>query len=231
MLRRSKVHSETSRLSETFSRGGDHATTVALQTLSWPPWSRPPSRTLRPGKSPSTAVAATSRISRSSRIHNKVPTGDYRLKSEPNGSTLPARVFSDGGRNYLAAVLKGVGGETRSTYTLEPESSSAGGSSGVAFREAGRDVDVFTGGKLLTVYHTDEPTKPYYYPLIGPNNLPLTRAFPIKKDVPGEDHDHFHQRVAVVHARQSERSGFLGVRPAQRHRNLISGSSGEWFVP
>ena len=49
-------------------------------------------------------------------------------------------------------------------------------------------------GKLVTVYHTDEPTKPYYYPVIGPTGSEFTRAYPMQKDVPGEDKDHPHQR-------------------------------------
>ena len=65
---------------------------------------------------------------------------------------------------------------------------------GVEFRPSGPNLEVYAGGKLVTVYHTDEPTKPYFYPVNGPTGAPITRAFPIKKDVPGEDQDHPHQR-------------------------------------
>ena len=48
-------------------------------------------------------------------------------------------------------------------------------------------------GKLVTEYHTHSGTKPILWPLIGPTEKPVTRAYPMK-NVPGEAHDHPHQR-------------------------------------
>ena len=36
--------------------------------------------------------------------------------------------------------------------------------------------------------------RPYVYPFIGPHGLGMTRSFPIKTGVPGESHDHPHQK-------------------------------------
>ena len=52
---------------------------------------------------------------------------------------------------------------------------------GVEFRPVGTNLEVVVGGMPITVYRTDEPTKPYYYPLIGPTGaklLPLTVVKP-----------------------------------------------------
>jgi hypothetical protein len=48
-------------------------------------------------------------------------------------------------------------------------------------------------GKLFTEYFFKDVPRPYYYPLIGPYELPLTRNWPMK-NTPGESHDHRHQR-------------------------------------
>jgi hypothetical protein len=49
-------------------------------------------------------------------------------------------------------------------------------------------------GKLVTEYHTRSGTKPILWPVIGPTEKPVTRAYPMKKKVPGEQADHSHQR-------------------------------------
>lgn len=48
-------------------------------------------------------------------------------------------------------------------------------------------------GKLFTEYFYKDVPRPYFYPLMGPGELPMTRNWPMK-DVPGEEHDHKHHR-------------------------------------
>jgi hypothetical protein len=48
-------------------------------------------------------------------------------------------------------------------------------------------------GELFTRYVTDQANKPYFYPIIGPYGLSMTRAYPME-DVPGEKQDHPHHR-------------------------------------
>ncbi|HTU25982.1 MAG TPA: PmoA family protein [Pirellulales bacterium] len=50
------------------------------------------------------------------------------------------------------------------------------------------------GGKLVAEYITRSGTKPILWPLIGPTQKPVTRAYPMDEKVPGEAHDHLHQR-------------------------------------
>ncbi len=48
-------------------------------------------------------------------------------------------------------------------------------------------------GKLFTEYFFKDVPRPYFYPLMGPGELAMTRNWPMK-DVPDEEHDHKHHR-------------------------------------
>ncbi len=48
-------------------------------------------------------------------------------------------------------------------------------------------------GKLFTEYFYKDVPRPYFYPLMGPGELPMTRNWPMK-DAPDEEHDHKHHR-------------------------------------
>ncbi|MCA1684467.1 MAG: PmoA family protein, partial [Planctomycetia bacterium] len=119
---------------------------------------------------------------------------NYKLQPRAGGPAIPARVFQEGGKSYLAFVLKHVPAKGELTYSLESDGGSARPGTGVEFRPDGPNLGVFVGGKLLTVYRADEPTKPYYYPVIGPTGAEFSRAYPMKTDVAGETRDHPHQR-------------------------------------
>ncbi len=57
--------------------------------------------------------------------------------------------------------------------------------------EVDRTIQVTDGEKLITTFRTDKQV-PCLYPLIGPSGSSVTRHFPFKKDVPGEQSDHPH---------------------------------------
>ena len=101
-------------------------------------------------------------------IKAAVPPGDYVLQPEGNGQQARAQVFRDSGKTFLATVLPRVPGQTALTFSLAPRARSDSSAPGVEFREAGTNLEVSVGGKPFTVYRTDEPTKPYFYPVIGP---------------------------------------------------------------
>jgi hypothetical protein len=48
-------------------------------------------------------------------------------------------------------------------------------------------------GQPFTEYHFQGGSRPYLYPLLGPDGLPMTRNWPMK-DVPAEERDHPHHR-------------------------------------
>lgn len=62
-------------------------------------------------------------------------------------------------------------------------------------RDAGQ-VTIQYDGKLVSRYHfrDEEARKPYLWPVIGPTGKPMTRAFPMKKTLLGEQKDHPHHR-------------------------------------
>ena len=49
-------------------------------------------------------------------------------------------------------------------------------------------------GELFTQWQTKAWKVPYLYPVIGPNGENITRHFPMRKDVEGEQKDHPHHR-------------------------------------
>ena len=48
-------------------------------------------------------------------------------------------------------------------------------------------------GKLFTEYLFKDVPRPYFYPVLGPGEAPMTRNWPMK-DTPDEQHDHPHHR-------------------------------------
>ncbi len=62
-------------------------------------------------------------------------------------------------------------------------------------REASGDIAILIDGELFTRYVTsdDETNKCYFWPVIGPGGVKMTRAFPME-DVAGEKQDHPHHR-------------------------------------
>jgi hypothetical protein len=123
----------------------------------------------------------------------EVPPGDYVLRSDDDNTSLPAQVFLDDGKRYLAVVLDHVTASAPRQYTLRREPKSELTPPGVELRRTGSNVEVVVGGKPLTEYRTDDGPKPYYFPVIGPTGAAVTRAYPMKT-VEGEDKDHPHQR-------------------------------------
>ena len=49
-------------------------------------------------------------------------------------------------------------------------------------------------GELFTEYRFKGAPHVYFYPLIGPGGVNMTRHYPMKKDSEGEQHDHEHHR-------------------------------------
>jgi Family of unknown function (DUF6807) len=69
----------------------------------------------------------------------------------------------------------------------------AAGNSEVKITDQGGKVAVEIGGKLFTEYHYQDVPRPYFYPVLGPNDLAMTRDWPMK-EAENEEHDHKHHR-------------------------------------
>ena len=55
-------------------------------------------------------------------------------------------------------------------------------------------LSVLIDGELFTEYIFRGHSRPLLFPIIGPHGLGMTRSYPIKMGVPGESHDHVHQK-------------------------------------
>jgi hypothetical protein len=55
-------------------------------------------------------------------------------------------------------------------------------------------VTIRVDGELLTELRWADAPKPYFYPVLGPHNVAVTRHFPMHRDRPDEEKDHPHQR-------------------------------------
>jgi Methane oxygenase PmoA len=63
----------------------------------------------------------------------------------------------------------------------------------VEVKEQADRVRVEIDGKLFTELRFTGAARPYYWPLIGPGEVKMTRAWPMEEP-PGEQHDHPHHR-------------------------------------
>jgi hypothetical protein len=69
----------------------------------------------------------------------------------------------------------------------------AGHSRGVRISQEDGKLRVEINGKLFTEYYYKNTPRPYFYPLLGPDELPMTRRWPLESST-DEEHDHPHHR-------------------------------------
>jgi len=67
------------------------------------------------------------------------------------------------------------------------------GGSGVKISKGDKKLRVEIDSKLFTEYRFDEPQRPFFYPVVGPDDRVVNRHWPMK-DGPGESHDHVHHK-------------------------------------
>ncbi len=81
----------------------------------------------------------------------------------------------------------------KSIFLLVPALLAQSALAGFRQEKTDSSLKLFDGDTLITEYRTDHHL-PYLYPLVGPTGVGLTRNFPMKKDVEGEQPDHPHHR-------------------------------------
>ncbi len=146
---------------------------------------------------PTITVEPTSQATGATPIEVPVPdsiaVGSYSLvPSGDDASAIPASVLNLDGKRRLAAVLPQVAANQSQSYQLVPDTSGRTTPAVTIQPNDAGELDVKLASHLFTRLILG-PTKPYFYPLIGPTSLPYTRAYPMK-EVDGEKHDHPHQR-------------------------------------
>ena len=68
------------------------------------------------------------------------------------------------------------------------------GKGGVRITEQADRLKVEMNGAAFTEYRVTGAPHVYFYPLLGPGGLPMTRNYPMVPDSKGEEHDHIHHR-------------------------------------
>ncbi|MDB6124583.1 MAG: Transrane protein [Pedosphaera sp.] len=76
---------------------------------------------------------------------------------------------------------------TQSAFTAPEEKT------GIQIKEGPESLRVDINGKLFTEYHFKNVPRPYFYPLVGPDESPMTRNWPMNSPE-NEEHDHQHHR-------------------------------------
>ena len=76
-------------------------------------------------------------------------------------------------------------------FTAATTSAIAG--SGVEIKPYGATLRITIDGKPFSDYHYQNVSRPFFYPVIGPKEIPLTRNWPMGDGL-GEEHDHPHHR-------------------------------------
>lgn len=75
----------------------------------------------------------------------------------------------------------------------KPEKGSSPAGQGVTISQLPDRLRVEIDGRLFTEYFFKDVPRPYCYPVIGPDESPMTRNWPMKT-TPDEEHDHPHHR-------------------------------------
>ncbi len=130
------------------------------------------------------------------KLTQPLTTGLYQMETQTHAGPVAcdAQVFRHGDTTFLGFVLPGLPGGASADFTLEPRSQTIGQTSaGLSFAGSETNLTIKLNDKLLTNYRVGDGNKPFFYPLVGPTDASYTRGFPMT-DVPGDDHDHPHQR-------------------------------------
>src|SRR6266478_1194891 len=64
---------------------------------------------------------------------------------------------------------------------------------GVQITQLDDRLRIEINGELFTEYHFNNVSRPFLYPVLGPEGLPMTRDWPMK-EADNEEHDHKHHR-------------------------------------
>ncbi|MBP5673108.1 MAG: PmoA family protein [Victivallales bacterium] len=119
---------------------------------------------------------------------------NYALKC-PYGNELPCQTCCEAdGKTTLFTVIPDVPkGAEMQFEIVEAEAAKARVS--VQNGAEADSYDVFVDDALFTTLHCGSQwAKPFMFPVLDANGACLTRAWPVIPDVPGETHDHPHQK-------------------------------------
>jgi len=79
------------------------------------------------------------------------------------------------------------------SFCVAPAANAQAAKPKVQITELPDRLRIEVGGQLFSEYFFKDVPRPYFYPVMGPGELPMTRNWPMK-DPPDEEHDHKHHR-------------------------------------
>lgn len=117
---------------------------------------------------------------------------DWELQM-PDGAKIALQVLPNGEGVFILPELPA--GAVLTLPALPAPDTSVYRPPHVVLEEAAGMISLNIDGALLTRYHyAHVPARPYFYPLLTGDAQEVTRAFPMRTDVPGESSDHPHHR-------------------------------------
>jgi len=100
----------------------------------------------------------------------------------------------------------------------------------VTITEVDKKLRVEIDGELFTEYVYQEFPRPYLFPVLGPGGESMTRSWPMKEGVPGEQKDHVHHH-SIWHGHQAISGHDLWHQGRGKgtivHEELLETTSGE----
>lgn len=127
----------------------------------------------------------------------KLEVGLYSVRTERANDTPPSsrfvEVVRDGDKTVARLILENLASGDSGIIVNPHDLSAIEDKPAIEFIPAGPNLEIRIKGKPFTTYRIDSGPKPILYPLLGVDEVPYTRSFPMEK-VSGEDTDHPHQR-------------------------------------
>jgi len=159
----------------------------------------------------------------------RAPIGRYKkakLIDEASGRPVPCQVL----RGELHWVLDHAPAGGEKAYVVEVGRGSRAGAPGVDVARVDDKVQFSIGGAPFVTYNFGkEWARPFFYPVLGPEGVQITRHYPIRQGVPGETTDHpHHKSIWVAHGdvngvdNWSEERGH-GRQVSKRLKELVEG--------
>lgn len=115
-----------------------------------------------------------------------------------DGSELACQVWSDEKTTVVGWIEPLLRPGEEKTYTADFRRTLE--CPGVEIKDTGDcTLQVSIGGKPFTCYnYSSEYPRPFLYPFLSHDGVQVTRSFPMRDDIPGEDTDHKHHRSVWI---------------------------------
>jgi hypothetical protein len=162
-----------------------------------------------------------------------LPDGATKARMMDGAKEVPCQVLD--GRLWW--VLDGLDAGAARTYTVEPGADSAADAKAVEMKQDKETLEIAIDGNPFTTYSFGNPLvgriqirRPYFYPVLGPDQTEMTRAWPMVEDVPPgvvKDHPH-HTSLWVAFGEVNKSDNWSADAKAgwQLHKSFEAVTSG-----